>query len=504
MKKKMIALSLVAVLCLTACAAVFVGCNDKEQPRAYVSLDINPSVSLVLAADGTVESAVAENDDARVLLVDVSLEGKTLQEAARIVAEASVECGFLSEDNSVVDVTVVAEDGSVEYEGSLLGELQQAFTAAVGEDSFDVTFNSEGSYTLNRMLEYYKEKYPNNADVQAAKLDIVLSVTQKDGSISFESAAALDISSLITMAETTYAQIEPYMNAVYEAAVAEAELVYENAKAVAASAVWAAKYTEFMLDDVTVDWSGDLGDIIGGIVGGAEMLITDNYGLQYAVYDSLAITLDYLLDKCVQLQGYANAALEKVDTARLAELLGVEEAELKAAIADESGNITLEAIDAYVDRLVKNAAADVKEQYESSDLKAYLNGLQASAEEQVEKLPEAYADAIYAAADALEYTGVKIGEFFTDLSELTIEDMRGAVTKLEAKRDAAMAEIEANLTDEQMAEIDATLADMNESIASAEAKLAEVKAEAKADAESALKQLKEELVSEHKVTVTVQ
>ena len=77
MKKKMIALSLVAVLCLTACAAVFVGCNDKEQPRAYVSLDINPAVSLVLAADGTVESAVAENDDARVLLVDVSLEGKS-------------------------------------------------------------------------------------------------------------------------------------------------------------------------------------------------------------------------------------------------------------------------------------------------------------------------------------------------------------------------------------------------------------------------------------------
>lgn len=506
MKKKMIALSLVAVLCLTACAAVFVGC-DNEQPRAYVSLDINPSVSLVLAADGTVESAVAENDDARVLLVDVSLEGKTLQEAARIVAEASVECGFLSEDNSVVDVTVVAEDGSVEYEGSLLGELQQAFTAAVGEDSFDVTFNSEGSYTLNRMLEYYKEKYPNNADVQAmtpAKLDIVLSVTQKDGSISFESAAALDISSLITMAETTYAQIEPYMNAVYEAAVAEAELVYENAKAVAASAVWAAKYTEFMLDDVTVDWDDVMGGDFSDIIGGAETLLTENYGLQYAVYDSLAITLDYLLDKCVQLQGYANAALEKVDTARLADLLGVEEAELKAAIADESGNITLEAIDAYVDRLVKNAAADVKEQYESSDLKAYLNGLQASAEEQVEKLPEEYADAIYAAADALEYTGVKIGEFFTDLSELTIEDMRGAVTKLEAKRDAAMAEIEANLTDEQMAEIEAALADMDETIASAEAKLAEVKAEAKAAVESALKQLKEELVSEHKVTVTVQ
>lgn len=506
MKKKTVAAAIIVVLCLTMCAAVFAGCDNDNDTRAYVSLDINPSVSLVLAADGTVESAVAENDDARVLLVDVSLEGKTLEEAAQIVAKASVDCGFLSEDNSVVDVTVVAENGSVEYEGTLLGELQQAFSAAVGDNSFEVSFNSEGSYTLNRMLEYYKQKYPDNEDVQAmtpAKLDIVLSLTEKDGTLSFESAASLDISSLITMAETTYSKIEPYMNAAYEAAVAEATLVYENAKAVARSTVWAVKYTEFMADDIQLDFDDILGGDWGSIFDGAQTLLTENYGMQYAVYDSLAITLDYLLDKCVQLQGYADAALAQVDTARLAEMLGVEEEELKAAITDESGNITLEAIDAYVDRVVKNAADEAQAAYNDSELKAYINGLQAEAEEAVAKLPQAYADAIYAAAEALEFTGVQIADFFNDLADLTIEDMRGAVTELETRRDEAMTNIKANLTADELAEIDAALEEMNTTLASAEQKFAAVVEDEKQAAQTALQQLKDELVAEHKVTVTI-
>ena len=357
------------------------------------------------------------------------------------------------------------------------------------------------------MLEYYKEKYPENADVQAmtpAKLDIVLSLTQKDGSLSFEAAASLDISSLITMAETTYAEIKPYMNAAYEAAVGEAELLYENMKAVAASGVWAIKYSEFMLNDIDIDIDDIIGGDLSGIFGDAETLLTENYGLQYGMYNTLAITLDYLLDKGVQLQGYADAALANVDTARLSELLGVDETALKEAIVDESGNITLEAIDSYVDRLIKNAAADAKEEYESSELKEYLNGLQARAEEQVQKLPQEYADAIYAAAEAFEYTGVRIGEFFDDLTSLTIDDMRGAVEELETMRDKAMENIEANLTDAQLEEIKAAVAATEESMDEGKAQLQEVIAQAKADAESALEQLKEELIAEHKAVVTIQ
>lgn len=301
MKKKLVATALIAVLCIALSAAVFTGC-EQDNGKTYVSLDINPSVSLILDGKGAVLDVVAENEDAQVLLVDLTLEGKTLEEAVKLVAEASVECGFLSAENSVVDVSVVAENGKAEYESTILGEIERSFSAAATDGGFEIKLNGEGSYTLNRMLEYYKEKYPDNAAVQnmtPAKLDLVLSVTEKDGSISFEAVAQADISSLITMAETAYAEIEPYMTSAYNAAVTEAKLVYENAKAVAESAVWAAKYAQFMIKDLD--------------------LFAVNYGAVYAAYDVAAITLDYVLDKAEQAADATDAALAQVDTAKLAE-----------------------------------------------------------------------------------------------------------------------------------------------------------------------------------------
>lgn len=481
MKRKLIAAIMAAAMCLTF-AAAFVGCDmQDEKPRAYVSLDINPSVSLILAEDGSVESAVAENEDAQVLLIDLTLEGKSLEDAVGIVAQAAVDCGFLSADNSVVDVTVATEDDSVEYRSTILGEIDRAFSAAVEGDAFTVELNSEGSYTLNRMLEYYKSKYPDNAQVQAmtpAKLDLVLSVTEKDGSLSFEAAADLDISSLITMAETTYAEIEPYMTAAYEAAVAEAQLIYENAKAVARSSVWGVKYSEFMLKDF---------DIPG--------LLTENHGIAYAAYDSLAIILDYALDKAVQLQGYADAALAQVDVAALAEMLGAEQSEVEAAIVGEDGKITLGSIDAFVDRTIKNMSDEAQAQWDDSELKTYLNELQDEAEAQVAKLPEEYANLINAAVEALEFTGVQIGELVDALGSLTMEDMRAAVDKLIEKRDAEMAQIQADLTADEIAEIEAAVADLDDALAAAEAQLNSVTEQAKAQAVEALRELKAQLLA---------
>ena len=82
--------------------------------------------------------------------------------------------------------------------------------------------------------------------------------------------------------------------------------------------------------------------------------------------------------------------------------------------------------------------------------------------------------------------------------------MRGAVEELETMRDKAMENIEANLTDAQLEEIKAAVAATEESMDEGKAQLQEVIAQAKADAESALEQLKEELIAEHKAVVTIQ
>ena len=57
-----IAIMLTAVLLCTA----FVGCTnkDKDADKTYVSMDINPSVNLVIDGEGKVESVEAANEDA--------------------------------------------------------------------------------------------------------------------------------------------------------------------------------------------------------------------------------------------------------------------------------------------------------------------------------------------------------------------------------------------------------------------------------------------------------
>ena len=140
MKKKLVATALIAVLCISLSAAVFTGC-EQDNGKTYVSLDINPSVSLILDGKGAVLDVVAENEDAQVLLVDLTLEGKTLEEAVKLVAEASVECGFLSAENSVVDVSVVAENGKAKYESTILGEIERSFSAAATDGGFEIKLN---------------------------------------------------------------------------------------------------------------------------------------------------------------------------------------------------------------------------------------------------------------------------------------------------------------------------------------------------------------------------
>ena len=76
MKKKLVATALIAVLCIALSAAVFTGC-EQDNGKTYVSLDINPSVSLILDGKGAVLDVVAENEDAQVLMVDLTLDGKT-------------------------------------------------------------------------------------------------------------------------------------------------------------------------------------------------------------------------------------------------------------------------------------------------------------------------------------------------------------------------------------------------------------------------------------------
>lgn len=426
-----IAVVLVAVL---ACSA-FVGCSGAKDDngKTYVSVDINPSVNMVIDEEGKVESVEAANEDAQIMLYGEVLVGKTAEEAFELIANLAVECGYLTEENCGVSVNVVAGNGSADVEAKVGNIAQAAFEAEAEKANISVNINTGANFSLQRQLEYAKGKYPNVSAVQnmsVGKFKLVTELVANDDGITFEYAASLDNEDLIEKLNACYEKIEPYATEAYKIAVAEANELFDLEKADAESAAWSAYYVLNILEHPV------------------------NYGIVYGVYNSTAITLDYALDKIEQAVDYANAALSDVDTQKIADALGVEKSEVDAAIVGDDGKVTLESLEAYIDRTLKNMSAEAYNaiKAELPELETYINGLQAEIDEFVNTLPEEYADAINNIVAGVKVLGGDIVDFVESLGDLTVDDVRTVVTYLENKRDEAMADIENDLSAEELEE----------------------------------------------------
>ena len=469
-----IAVVLTAVLLCTA----FVGCvnaGDKDG-KTYVSMDINPSVNMVIDEQGNVESVEAGNEDAQVMLYGEVIVGKTAEEAFELIANLAVECGYLTAENSGVNVTVVSGNGSAEAEAKVGNIVETAFKAEAAKASISAKINTGASFSLQRQLEYVKSKYPNVSAIQnmsIGKFKLVSELVANDEGITLEYAATLDNEDLIEKLNTCYEKIEPYATEAYNIAVAEANEAFEIAKTAAEGAAWTAYYAKVMALNIIAH--------------------PVNYGAIYAAYDIAAVSVDYTLDKIEMAISYTNQALSNVDTQKIADILGVEKSEVDAAVTDENGKVTLESIEAYIDRTLKNMSAEAYAQIkdELPQLETYVNGLQAEVDKFIDSLPEEYATAIRKIIDDAKVLGGDLVEFVESLGDLTVDDVRTIVTYLEEKRDETMATIEKDLTAEQLEEAKTYIEAANDTISAAQSVYNTAVESAKKDAENFLAQAKE-------------
>lgn len=469
--KKISAILAVVITAVLLCTA-FVGCVNADEGKTYVSMDINPSVNLVIDGKGKVESVEAANEDAQIMLYGEAVVGKTAEEAFELIAKLAVDCGYLTEENSGINVTVVAGDGSAKTEANIGKLVETTFAAEAEKANITVNINTGASFSLNRQFEYAKGKYPNVSAVQnmsIGKFKLVTELVANDDGITFEYAATLDEEDLIARLNKCYEKIEPYATEAYKAAVAEANEIFDIAKVTAEGTAWTAYYT---LNPLSHPY---------------------NYGAAYSAYSIAAVSLDYTLDKIEQIRNLADQALADVDTQKIADALGVEKSEVDAAIVDENGNVTLESIDAYIDRTIKNMSAEAYQQIkdELPELEAYIDGMQAEVEEFINTLPEEYATAINDIIADVKVLGGDIVDFVASLGDLTVDDVRSVVTYLENKRDEAMADIEADLDDKELAAAKEYVKSANDLITSAQNVYNQTLEIAKKEAEEFLAQAKE-------------
>lgn len=465
-----IAVLLVAVL---VCSA-FVGCSNAKDDngKTYVSVDINPSVNMVIDEEGKVESVEAANEDAQIMLYGEVLVGKTAEEAFEMIANLAVECGYLTEENCGVSVNVVAGNGSADVEAKVGNIAQAAFEAEAEKANISVNINPGVNFSLQRQLEYAKGKYPNVSAVQnmsVGKFKLVTELVANDDGITFEYAASLDNEDLIEKLNACYEKIEPYATEAYNLAVAQANEAFEIAKTTAESLAWGTYYGVYVLKYPV------------------------NYGAIYAAYNIAAVSVDYTLDVIELTMEYADKALSNVDTQKIADILGVEKSEVDAAVTDENGKITLESLEAYIDRTLKNMSAEAYNaiKAELPELETYINGFQAEVDEFLNTLPEEYATRIREVIADIDNLGSDVFEFVDSLGDLTIDDVRAVVTYLENKRDETMTKIESDLSAEDLEEAKEYVQIANDAVSLAQKTYNTAIESAKKDAEEFLAQAKQ-------------
>ncbi len=139
MKKRILCLSMVIVLVISS--FVFVSCANvapEEGTVTRLTVDINPSIELMVDDENMVVSATALNDDGSILIAGEALVGKTPEEAVELVVSLAAETGYLVQGNvEVSDNTVrISVSGGSKYTEQLQKAVEKKAEAVL--EKFDI------------------------------------------------------------------------------------------------------------------------------------------------------------------------------------------------------------------------------------------------------------------------------------------------------------------------------------------------------------------------------
>ena len=120
--------------------------GQKTSSTSYVSVEINPSVELVVDENGKVVTANGTNDDGKALIIDVKFEGKTIEQAIEIVLSEAEECGYLvsakyNSDEVSKEVSISITTGSEEDRAALEADIKEKVNSFIEEHNLAAVYN---------------------------------------------------------------------------------------------------------------------------------------------------------------------------------------------------------------------------------------------------------------------------------------------------------------------------------------------------------------------------
>lgn len=292
--------------------------------------------------------------------------------------------------------------------------------------------------------------------MSVSKFKLALSVSET-GEISIDSAIALDDAKLIDMLKEVSPQIEEFATAAYIEAKTKALAVYEQATQLAVYGVYTQYYLEKMLSHP----------------------LTAYYGGVYQMYASASKGFEVVCDVAELAISVKNYPLNEEQINAIVTALGMESAD---ALKNSKGEITIDSIEAYVDKLFKNTPASEALEQMKEDLtealsqaesivKGKVNEITAEYKPQIESamtsarqilatvenmmnnLPEPIKAVMDDATSNLEAILAEI-DGILDGDKIELSELRSLANRLDERATEYLNKIKADLSDEELAELE--------------------------------------------------
>ena len=436
---------------------------------AFITIDINPSIELIIDEEHRVTSVCAANADAEVMLWDEeNLIGADLDTALTRITSLALEMGYLTEENADISVTVTTESG--ETEEALLSSVQETLNTSISEAGIEARIEEAVDLVLSKELERVKRenvgKPGYDGTLTASRYRLVKSAMQADRTLAMDDAVLMSNEQLTDTVKAAQKEATAKYGVAYEMAELEAQFVYDNAKQTLLDSAYTAVYTSRR--DLTA--------------------LLANYGAAYAGYRLAYRTIEHYAQTMKQL--IENPIFTSDDIFALANALGIDtsvEAEydaFKKDIADEEGNITKDSVNAYINRKYKNMEPEDREKLEQ----AYDSVLEIF-------------DRLGIEASVIRDDGMTVikGAMFglgLSFSVETYEDIPALLEAIQKKIDDIYARMEADMTENEKAKVADLQEEMNTKIAEYEKTYKESLTKAKAEAEARMNAAKKEKAAE--------
>ncbi|MGN0804053.1 MAG: hypothetical protein ACI4MS_01590 [Candidatus Coproplasma sp.] len=492
--KKITAIVTSVVMGTAVLSTAFAGCaKNSSQQRSVVSLDVNPGIELVLDKNDKVLSVYGTNEDGQVLLYGETqnLIGKSFAEAVDFITTTAVELNYLSEENKVVQYTVSSTiKGAESRLNGVIDSTVTSTTESLGL-SFTVETDSEVAYSVYRRYEEYLKANPS-FEGKLSVTDFKLALTaSENGTITLDTAVNLNKEQLIQEISSASQGISEYATKAYNSAKASAEYAYDKLAVMAVNNVYAEYYFTNFLNHRDTAYLGYL----------------------YSSYSMSAMTLDSMADVAECAITSADKALSSEQTKSVLTALGMSEEQIDL-LKDSQGNITVESVEAYANKLFKNSQASAELEEIKANLSTALNEAEAIIKEKTEKLSEEYAEQIEAIKSKINSLSENLGSlnlvmpegFRTAIADMqqvaekltyltadgvSISDVREIADEMQTLADSTLKKIEADLTKQELAEIEQKKQEKEAQFASAKTEMQAKIAEAETSAKAWLQSLKD-------------